>query len=286
MKKEFVCKYCNTKFERDVYPSNKNKKTFEFCSPSCRNKSRALALIPCAACGKMIIPRYSKNKYGVRKYCSQDCSNKNNRGRPSTNPKTRTKEENEFIKNNYTSKGINIIQASLNISIKAVYQAARKLGLKMDNIDYSSRSDRMKMNNPMKNKETALKVGKIRSNRYWNDEEYRTKLLKNKAASNKKNMTKPELLCKQLLEDLKINAEYQVEVKAKFIVDFRIGNTILQVDGEYWHGHPRFEPLTERQIAQRKRDAAQDKYLTACGYRVVRIWENDITKENILLLLS
>lgn len=208
------------------------------------------------------------------------------KGRASTNPATRTREEREYIKQNYPNIGAKPIAEKLGVTIEAVYAAAHKLGAKIKNIDYSSRSERMKKNNPMWNEETAKKSGRAASYRYWNDEEYRERMLKGKAKANKKCMTKPELLCKRILEEIGINAEYQVEIKSKFIVDFRIGNIILQVDGEYWHGHQRFEPLTERQSKQRARDTAQDKYLTACGYKIIRIWESQITKENIIKLLS
>lgn len=221
-----------------------------------------------------------------KRYCSPKCASYAKRGRASTNPKTHTEKEREYVRNNYTTKGISLISEKLKITRRAVYCLAHKIGLNIESVDYSSMSEHMKKNNPMKNLETAAKVGKILSQKYHEDTEYRIRFLKSIAEANKKSMTKPELLCKSILEEIGIEAEYQVEIKSRFIVDFRIGNIILQVDGEYWHGHPRFEPLTDRQITQRKKDAAQDKYLTACGYRIVRVWENDITKENILLLLS
>jgi len=282
----FICKQCGGNFSRNVYPSLINKAKFDFCSPICRNKARALIPVPCPVCGNLFSPRYSKNKYGIRKFCSQKCSNISNTGKPSTNPYTHTEADREYVKDNYTTSGIKLISERLGISRAAVYVFANKMGLKIEKVDYSSMSERMKKNNPMKNPEIAARVGKKVSKKYWEDDEYRERLLKSKAEANKKSMTKPELLCKKILEEIGIEAEYQVEIKSKFIVDFRIENVILQVDGEYWHGHPRFEPLTERQLAQRKRDAAQNKYLTACGYKVVRLWESQITKENIIKLFS
>jgi len=286
----FCCTYCGKEFIRNVYPSLIDKNKFEFCSPTCRNKARALTLIPCPVCGKLFSPRYSKNKDRVRKFCSQPCSNSLLKGRKSTNPKTHTDYEKEFTKKHYPEMGAGWVSEKLGHTKGSIVSLANKLKIKLTGdarkrIMRDATSDSMTNNNPMKNPETAKKVGIKTSERYRNDEDYRVRFLKSKANSNKKKMTKPELLCKKILEEVGINAEYQVEIKSRFIVDFRIGSTILQVDGEYWHGHPRFEPLTERQTAQRKRDAAQDKYLSACGYKVIRIWEKSITKENIINLL-
>ena len=80
----------------------------------------------------------------------------------------------------------------------------------------------------------------------------------------------------QALEQAKIPFEKEFFIKPKFIVDAAIpaANLILQIDGCYWHGHNcRFKTLTERQTAQKKRDAAQDKYLIACGWTILRFWE-------------
>lgn len=100
-------------------------------------------------------------------------------------------------------------------------------------------------------------------------------------------VSSPEMKCKKILECAGIAHEHQRQIKIGFFVDFVIGdNVIIQIDGEYWHGHPRFSPLTDRQLNQRKKDAAQDKYLIACGYTVIRVWESDVTPENILTLLQ
>lgn len=289
MIKEFTCQFCNKVFTRNIYPSK--PADYSFCSPSCRNKARSLDKISCPVCGDMFSPRINDTG-GVRKrYCSSKCGNASKRGKISTNPKTHVDSDNKFVIDFYPKNGAAWVAEKLGYTKSAITNLANRLGVKLDasiyrDLVHGGARKYMLKNNPMKNKETAQKVGFQVSRKYWGDEDYRNKLLANKSKSMKKSMTKPELLCKRLLEEIGIEAEYQVEVKSRFIVDFRIGNIILQVDGEYWHGHPRFEPLTERQIAQRKRDAAQDSYLTAYGYKVIRIWENQITKENIIKLLS
>jgi very-short-patch-repair endonuclease len=90
----------------------------------------------------------------------------------------------------------------------------------------------------------------------------------------------------KILADLGVSFEYAVILKPKFVVDVRIGRLIIEADGEYWHGHPRYEPLTERQERQQARDTARNKYLAACGYFVERIWDRDVTIENVTAILK
>jgi G:T-mismatch repair DNA endonuclease (very short patch repair protein) len=90
---------------------------------------------------------------------------------------------------------------------------------------------------------------------------------------------------RDILTGLNVDFEPSALIKPRFVVDARIGNLIIQADGDYWHGHPRFEPLTERQLQQQKRDRAQDAYLTKCGYTVVRIWEKELTEARVVEVL-
>lgn len=84
-----------------------------------------------------------------------------------------------------------------------------------------------------------------------------------------------------ILDGLGVAYDIGVVMKPHFVVDVRIGSLIIEADGDYWHGHPRLAPLTERQLAQQKRDRARDAYLTACGYKVVRIWESDMSEGTV-----
>lgn len=73
----------------------------------------------------------------------------------------------------------------------------------------------------------------------------------------------------------------QHTIGRKFCVDAYVPSKglIVQFDGNYWHGHPAiYKTLTRRQATQRQRDIAQDAYLKACGYSVLRFWEVDMLK--------
>jgi G:T-mismatch repair DNA endonuclease (very short patch repair protein) len=55
--------------------------------------------------------------------------------------------------------------------------------------------------------------------------------------------------------------------------------TIIECDGDYWHGNPllyKEEELNEKQKQQKERDIIRTKELIEKGYKVLRLWENKI----------
>jgi 5-methylcytosine-specific restriction endonuclease McrA len=132
MKQSFICKNCNNSFEREIYPSSSNNYTFEFCSPSCRNKSRMIPLIPCPVCGTPFSPKYSKSKSGVRKYCSQDCSNSLLKGRECVNHLKYPEAITVFIKDNYADKGVDWIAERIDISKSSIKNIAHKARIRLN----------------------------------------------------------------------------------------------------------------------------------------------------------
>lgn len=246
----FTCKYCGNQFFRYVRPSSKEK--FDFCSPVCRNKARAIPQKPCPICGKMFTPRVNDTG-GVRKrFCSHACGDASRR------------------KENYIPKDQRR-KLSAEEYAERVHGAAKKYMIE---------------NNPMKRTEVVKKVQDFMKAHPEKRNHVMNALLNGKQRYQQNNPTKLERKLFDILKELKIVFEPHAIIKPNFVVDARVGKVIIQVDGEYWHGHPRYIPLTERQNTQRKRDAAQDKYLCACGYKVVRVWENEVTKDNISKLLS
>jgi len=141
----------------------------------------------------------------------------------------------------------------------------------------------MLSDNPMKHPETRRKVSE-----WWkaHPELSQRILLKARLVQSKKRPTRLEQFMFSVLEDMGVGFEPYAVIKPNFIVDAKIETLILQADGDYWHGHPRFAPLTKRQIAQQRRDAAQDRYLTTCGFTVTRIWESDMSVASVHAALS
>lgn len=101
-----------------------------------------------------------------------------------------------------------------------------------------------------------------------------------------KNTSKLEEKLWAILTDLGVDYQPQFVVKRTFVVDIKIGSLIIQADGDYWHGHPQFHPLTARQIGQQQKDASQDKYLRTCGFKVERIWESDMTEDVVKAIIE
>ena len=83
-----------------------------------------------------------------------------------------------------------------------------------------------------------------------------------------KNETSIELEFKNLLLQNNIPFIFQYNFNNKFAVDFAIPEKkiIIEVDGEYWHNYPEGT----------KKDKSRDKYINACGWKVIRFWGNDI----------
>ncbi len=83
-----------------------------------------------------------------------------------------------------------------------------------------------------------------------------------------------------------ITQYYLGDIDYKYRCDIFIPsmNLIIEADGDYWHGNPNKyseEELTDKQKLQKERDNIRTKQLLEKGYKVIRIWENDIKKIDI-----
>lgn len=92
-----------------------------------------------------------------------------------------------------------------------------------------------------------------------------------------KRMTKTEAAGYTLLDSLDIEYSRQVPFAMKFTPDAVIPSArlVVQFDGDYWHD--RKGTSTEARIQRRVAlDASQDRYIRACGWDVVRLWDSDL----------
>lgn len=197
-----------------------------------------------------------------------------------------TPEMTDFLIKYYPENGAAWVAQKLGISICGISDKAKKMGVKLSKeatrrIVHDAAAKYMKLHNPSKTPE-----GRERGRKQGKNPKTLAKLLEARAKLCKKNPTKLELKLCQILDDFKIKYEHQCIVKPNFVVDIKIGNLIIEADGDYWHGHERFEPLTERQTKQQARDTSRNKYLIACGYKVERIWESDLTVELVRNILK
>lgn len=92
--------------------------------------------------------------------------------------------------------------------------------------------------------------------------------------------TKPELMMKKILEEKNFVFDHPFRLENK-IYDFRINNCIIEVDGDYWHGNPKFYSiLNDKQIAMKENDILKNEIAKRNGFHMFRVWENEL-KNNI-----
>ena len=98
-------------------------------------------------------------------------------------------------------------------------------------------------------------------------------------ASNMSNkMTWPEREFVKLMKEIGCKYEAQKIILGK-IYDFYIPciNTLIEIDGDYYHGNPLiFESLNSMQKRNQKNDKKKDVIAIGCGYKLERIYENDL----------
>lgn len=92
-------------------------------------------------------------------------------------------------------------------------------------------------------------------------------------------MSKLEEVGYRLLDESGVPYLRQHLIGGKFCVDAFIPelSTVVQFDGDYWHGNPTKFPCPDsHQLRRMKLDISQDAYMRACGFRVIRLWESEV----------
>lgn len=197
-----------------------------------------------------------------------------------------TKEKIDFLIENYPAYGAAWCSEKLSIPHRNILFAVNRFHILLSKestkeIVNSKAAEYMREHNPSHLPGASERISKESSR-----PENIARLIVNIAKMQKEKPSGLEKRLHKILDDLGVSFEYAVLIKPKFVVDVRIGRLIIEADGEYWHGHPRYEPLTERQERQQARDTARNKYLAACGYFVERIWDRDVTIENVTSILK
>lgn len=100
--------------------------------------------------------------------------------------------------------------------------------------------------------------------------------------------TTPELKVQEILKSLGVSFKTQQEVNGKFFdIYIPAKNLLIEVDGEYWHGHNvTFSNKNKMQRRSFKNDLRKDGIATLYGYTIKRIWESEITIETVKKLLE
>lgn len=107
----------------------------------------------------------------------------------------------------------------------------------------------------------------------------------------RKQESKPEKIFKELLELNNCEFEKEVLFKNKYVIDFVIGNIAIEIQGDYWHGNPKFytkENLNNQQKRHIIRDSLKKDLILKNDYLFIEIWENDLynKKEKINKLIK
>jgi len=109
------------------------------------------------------------------------------------------------------------------------------------------------------------------------DPERRAMLLEMNTRQQLGRTTKAERLGYALLDGLGVEHLRQATFGGKFTPDAVIPSArlVVQFDGDYWHD--RKGTSNETRIRRRVAlDRSQDRYVRACGWEVVRLWESDL----------
>lgn len=100
-------------------------------------------------------------------------------------------------------------------------------------------------------------------------------------SSGQKRKTKPEIKMENILKSIFPNILYNFELEGKFY-DFYIPekHLLIEVDGIYWHGR-NVKVLNSTQKRVRTNDQFKNVLAAERGYRLIRFWEDEITKKNV-----
>jgi len=214
-----------------------------------------------------------------------------------TKTKTWTMDDEDFLVNNYYNMSHSEIANCLNKTESSIANKARRLNLKLFSsvgvkwdklsIDYLKENFNQKSINCLA-RELQISVEKILA-----------KSIELNLAYQVKQLTNPEIFIKNSLENLNINFEFQKKIlyenenhtTKSYIVDYIIDNTIIEVQGDYYHCNPKIYKngaINSIQVNNITRDKSRKERLELLGYNVIYIWEDDIKNnpQNVIEILA
>jgi len=253
---EFACPCCGKEFDKNRFMLSHHKQA--------HGESLSIRTVKCNICKddvEITESRYNQSKHKIF-YCSMDC-------------KSTGKYVNCDWCENKTYKPPSQIESHENHFCSRDCQVEWQSRTK---IEYKCKmcGDVFKWS-PSREKEHNPKYCSIKCRN--NDDEWVDKAITTarKVAKNNERSAL-ELEGKMLLNKMGLNFNEQVPIADKFLVDVYIPeeNIIIQWDGDYWHGHPKFCDLNEEQKKRKRIDKSQTKYLKKCGYTVLRFWETTV----------
>lgn len=109
------------------------------------------------------------------------------------------------------------------------------------------------------------------------------KLLERNADRLRNEMTAPEKKMSSMLDGMEVDFESQ-KILGEFIYDFYLPEykLFIEVDGDYYHGHPDKYAINELNAMQRRvkqNDIIKEKLAKGLKYGLLRFWERDINDD-------
>lgn len=259
-----VCETCGKEFEFRRRPSSRAN-AGKYCSIDCRIIGTRTGYHPCPICGKAVDSQ--------RVYCSPECFQE-------------FQQEHGASKRNGRVVECEWCSASFYLSKYRLEQAQHYFCCPEHQIAWQGRN-KIEYNcktcgkaflwSPSREKNNTPTYCSLKCRNA--DPELRKQWLVALNQLQKRQRTTPERIGYKLLDAMNIDYTAQYLFKNKFTVDAFVPahRLVIQIDGDYWHGHPdRFPNPDERQQRRMNYDRSQDAYMKACGFHVVRVWETDL----------
>lgn len=177
---------------------------------------------------------------------------------------------------------------------KESHDSLKRMG---ENVSKSNTGNpkRMGANNPVTRKEVREKISKTRIERGLAKGKNNPMFGKTHTEDalrkifDKRSMTKPEQKLKDILEELHITYTPQFFINTgtrTFSYDFYLPEyrTIIEVDGDYWHGGPGVSQHWYGIDTTKETDTLKDDIARSRGYTVIRLWESTLNQDKSLII--
>jgi very-short-patch-repair endonuclease len=174
---------------------------------------------------------------------------------------------------------------SVDDTIKCISARQRKVAAKSANEEHLKKLSLLNVgdSNPSSIKSIIARTGKCESdiraelskkssgvNNGFAGKKHRPEVLRNlakKRAEQAKQISSPELIIWGMLHALRIDFEYQVPID-KYVVDFKVGDVLIEVYGDYWHG-------VKMSPSNKRRDKTKERFL-ATEHQLIILSESKI----------
>jgi len=253
-----LCQLCSKEFYVQRYRADA-----KYCSKNCYNLGQRKPRLKCIICGNDIRVKRSQR---ANLYCSQVCHGLGQRNG----------EEKECAvckKLYYVAKWQKSTSCSKKCHSSGLKKPLVTLLCKHCGISFQRKGHEVRRNSS-ENYFCSVKCLCL-----WNN--------KTGKALSKRINTKPEQETKRLLRSLKVKYISNFKVIYKSSVKFYdifipSLNLLIEVDGIYWHAKElKMSQMNDTQQHNRKNDKLKNKIAKNMGYKLVRIWEDEITIQKI-----